>query len=257
MTILILGGGALGAQAVLLAKAAGFRVILADKNATCPAKALADEFVNIDVTKADLPEADLILPATESQAVLDILPAEKTLFDLAAWNKTASRLEADEFLRSIDIPIPEYFPRGSEPYLVKPDRGSFGMGIWVTDDFCEVGGAVNAGFVTQEELDGPVWSQVVVGKPGAYTACAPAKLSFDGRRRTGAECLPAPESAALADSAEKIAEAIGLSGILEVEAIFHRGVWKVIDLNARLPMYTGEALLETGINLLGELATLA
>ena len=52
-------------------------------------------------------------------------------------------------------------------------------------------------------------------------------------------------------------EAIGLSGILEVEAIFHRGQWKVIDLNARLPMYTGEALLETGINLLGELVSLA
>jgi len=253
MTILILGGGALGVQAVMLAKAAGFHVILADKNAACPAKALADEFLNIDVTKTALPKADLVLPATESQAVLDVLPAEKTLFDLAAWNKTASRLTADEYLRSIDIPIPEYFPRGSEPYLVKPDRGSFGIGIWVTEDFCEVGGAVNAGYVTQEELDGPVWSQVVVGKPGDYAVCAPAKLSFDGRHRTGAACLPAAEPEALAETAVKIAESLGLSGILEVEAIFHRGVWKVIDLNARLPMYTGEALLETGINLLGEL----
>jgi len=255
MTILILGGGALGVQAVMLAKAAGFRVVLADKNAACPAKALADEFVNIDVTKAALPEADLILPALESDAVLNILPAEKTLFDLNAWNRTASRLEADAFLRSIGVAIPEYFPRGSEPYLVKPDRGSFGIGIWVTEDFCEVGGAVNAGYVTQEELDGPVWSQIVVGNPGDYTAYAPAKLSFDGRCRTGAACLPAVEPEALAETAKTIAEAIGLSGILEVEAIFHRGVWKVIDLNARLPMYTGEALLETGINLLGELAT--
>ena len=253
MTILILGGGALGAQAALLAKAAGFRVILADKNPACPAKALADEFVNIDVTKATLPDADFILPAVESDAVLQNLPAEKVLFDLAAWNKTASRLEADEFLRSIGVAIPEYFPKGSEPYLVKPDRGSFGTGIWVTEDFCEVGGAVNAGFVTQEELSGPVWSQVVVGTPGAYTAYAPAKLTFDGRCRTGAACLPADEPEALADTAKTIANAIGLSGILEVEAIFHRGVWKVIDLNARLPMYTGEALLETGINLLGEL----
>lgn len=256
MTILIIGGAALGVQAVLLAKAAEFHVVLADKNPACPAKALADEFVNIDVTKAPLPEADLILPATESEAVLNILPGEKALFDLNAWNRTASRLEADEFLRSMGVPIPEYFPRGSEPYLVKPDRGSFGAGIWVTEDFCEVGGAVNAGFVTQEELNGPVWSQVIVGKPGNYTAYAPAKLSFDDRCRTGAACLPASEPEALAETAVKIAEAIGLSGILEVEAIFHRGLWKVIDLNARLPMYTGEALLETGINLLGELSSL-
>lgn len=252
MTILILGGGALGVQAAMLAKAAGLRVLLADKNPACPAKALADEFMHIDITKAALPEADFVLPATESQAILESLSGKNLLFDLAAWNKTASRLTADEFLRSIGVAIPEYFPKGSEPYLVKPDRGSFGMGIWVTEDFCEVGGAVNAGFVTQEELDGPVWSQVVLGIPGAYTAYAPAKLSFDGRQRTGAECLPAPDAETLADTAKTIAEAIGLSGMLEVEAIFHRGQWKVIDLNARLPMYTGEALLETGINLLGE-----
>lgn len=253
MTILILGGGALGVQAAKLAKAAGLHVILADKNAACPAKALADEFLNIDITKAVLPEADYILPATESQTVLESLSGDHLLFDLDAWNRTSSRLAADEFLRSIGVAIPEYFPRGSEPYLVKPDRGSFGMGIWVTEDFCEVGGAVNAGFVTQEELDGPVWSQIVLGTPGAYTAYAPAKLSFDGRHRTGAACSPAPEAEALADTAGTIAQAIGLSGMLEVEAMFHRGQWKVIDLNARLPMYTGEALLETGINLLGEL----
>lgn len=254
MTILIIGGGALGLQAVKLAKAAGHRTLLADKNAACPAASLADEFFHMDVTKAPLPQADFILPATESEAVLSLLPADTALFDLAAWNKTASRLEADSFLRELGIPAPEYFPMGSEPYIVKPDRGSFGQGIWVTEDFCEVGGAVNAGFVTQEELNGPVWSQIVVGKDGAYTAYPPAKLTFDGfRRRMDALCQPAPDADALAASAKTIAGAIGLHGILEVEAIFHQGLWKVIDLNARIPMHTGEALLESGINLVDEM----
>lgn len=256
MTILILGGGALGVQATTLAKAAGFHVLLADKNTACPAKALADEFFLIDAAKDPLPKADLILPATESETVLTHLPAENVLFDLSAWNKTASRLAADEFLRSIGVAIPDYFPKGSEPYLVKPDRGSFGKGIWVTEDFCEVGGAVNAGFVTQEELDGPVWSQIVTGKPGRYTAHPPARLTYNIRQRTGAQCLSAPNADELAHTAEKIARELNLSGILEVEAIFHQGQWKVIDLNARLPMYTDEALLETGINLLEELAAL-
>ena len=254
MTILIIGGADLGLQAVKLAKAAGHHTILADKNAACPAASLADAFFHMDVTKSPLPEADLILPATESEAVLSLLPPEQSLFDPAAWNKTASRLEADRFLRELGIPAPEYFPRGSEPYLVKPDRGSFGRGIWVTEDFCEVGGAINAGFVTQEELNGPVWSQIVVGTPGAYTAYPPAKLSFNSlRRRTDAVCEPAPEADALASFAQKIAQALALHGVLEVEAIFHRGLWNVIDLNARIPMLTGEALMRTGINIVSEI----
>ena len=254
MKLLILGGGAIGAQAAKLAKTAGFYVLLADRNPVCPAAALADEFLNIDFVKHPLPPADAVLPAVENDEVLMNLPAG-ALFDAAAWKLTASRLAADEWMREKGIPVPEYFPRGSEPYLVKPDRGSFGQGIWVTEDFCEVGGAVNAGFVTQEELDGPVWSQVILGKDGDYTAYAPAKLSFAGRRRTGAECVPVPEATQLEETAKKLAQLMNLRGILEVEAIFHRGVWKVVDLNARLPMYTGEALLETGINLLDELVS--
>lgn len=254
MKLLIIGGGALGVQAVMLAKAAGFYTILADKNPSSPAANMADEFIPMDVTTAALPEADAVLPALEAENVLAILP-EKALFDPAAWALTASRLRADKFLQEKGIPAPEYFPMGSEPYLVKPDRGSFGRGIWVTEDFCEVGGAVNAGFVTQEELNGPVWSQIVVGKEGDYTAYAPAKLTFDAMRlRTGAECLPAPDPDGLGETAMAIAKAMNLRGILEVEAICHHGVWKVIDLNARLPMYTGEALLERGVNILGELA---
>lgn len=253
MKLLIIGGGALGVQAVMLAKAAGFYTVLADKNPACPAAAMADEFVLMDVTKAPLPEADAVLPALEAESALAILP-KAALFDSAAWNLTASRLSADAFLQEKGIPISEYFPMGSEPYIVKPDRGSFGRGIWVTEDFCEVGGAINAGFVTQEELTGPVWSQIVVGKEGDYAAYAPAKLTFDPMRlRIGAECLPAPDASALGETAVAVAGAMELRGILEVEAIYHQGVWKVVDLNARLPMYTGEALLETGVNILGEL----
>lgn len=254
MKLLILGGGALGVQAVLLAKEAGFYTMVADKNPACPACAMADEFFPMDVTKGPLPQADAVLPALESEEVLRALP-ENALFDAGAWELTASRLRADAFLTEKGIPAPEYFPMGSEPYIVKPDRGSFGRGIWVTEDFCEVGGAVNAGFVTQEELNGPVWSQVVVGKEGAYTAYAPAKLTFDAfRLRTGAECLPAPDEKGLKQTAISAAKAMALRGILEVEAIFHSGVWKIVDMNARLPMYTGQALLGSGVNILRELA---
>lgn len=251
MELLIIGGGALGEQACRLARAGGIHTVLADRDAACPAAALADAFVSLDVTAAPLPGADFILPATESEAVLARLSGENALFDPKAWALCSSRLAADEFLRKIGVALPEYFPGGSEPYIVKPDRGGFGRGIWVTEDFCEVGGAVNGGFVAQEELPGPVWSACVIGKPGAYTACPPARLTFDDRRRrTAAECADPPEGEALEETALRIAGAMALRGVLEVEAIFHRGVWKVTDLNARLPMLTPDALLEKGVNLL-------
>jgi pyrrolysine biosynthesis protein PylC len=255
MTILILGGGLLGQQACRLAKAAGMTVYLVDKDKTCLAAPLADELLVADAATAALPKADYVLPALESETVLAALSGDGLLFDAKAWNLTASRLASDEFLRQHHIPAPEYFPGGSEPYIVKPDRGSFGRGIWVTEDFCEVGGAVNGGFVTQEELDGDVWSAVVIRSPKGTTAYAPAKLTFDDRRRrTGAVCEAAPETEALKDTACAVADAMGLTSMLEVEAIFHHGLWKVVDLNARLPMLTGEAILAaTGENILSAL----
>lgn len=232
MRLRILGDGPLAEQAERLASAAGMEIT------------------------HDAP--DYILPATEDDAVLNALRGDNVLFDADAWRLCSSRLAADAFLREHGVPVPAYFPGGSEPYIVKPDRGSFGFGIWVTDDYCEVGGAVNAGFVTQEELHGDVWSAAVVGTPGAYTVHAPAKLTFDGRRRrTAAQVAEAPQAEALKETALAAADAVGVRGVLEVEAICHLGVWKVIDLNARLPMLTPDALLaSTGVNLLEELIKL-
>lgn len=227
MKIQIIGSGALYDQALRLAQAAGYDVV-------------SDG-------------ADVILPAAESDDVLKSIAGENVLFDAAAWAIASSRLTTDALLKEKGIPAPEYFPGGSEPYLVKPDRGGFGLGIWVTDDYCEVGGAVNAGFVTQEELPGDVWSAAVVGTPGAYTVYPAAKLSYDGRRRAGAVIEPAPDAEALAETAKACAEALSVRGVLEVEAIHHLGVWKVIDLNARLPMLTSDALLAQGVNLLEKL----
>ncbi len=229
MTLRIIGAGPLAEQARRLADAAGLAVVSSD--------------------------ADYTLPATEDDGTLKALAGENVLFDAAAWAIASSRLKSDALLREHGIPAPAYFPGGSEPYIVKPDRGGFGLGIWVTDDYCEVGGAVNAGFVTQEELSGDVWSVAVTGTPGGYTAHPAARLTFDdGRHRTDAVCEPAPEAELLAKTAIDAAEAVGVHGVLEVEAIFDGGVWKVIDLNARLPMLTGDALLAAhGVNLLTEL----
>lgn len=215
------------------------------------AKRLADA-AGIPLT-AEVSGADLILPVSGEEAAR-FLPDSRVIFCPEAWELCSSRVASDAFLREQSIPVPEYFPGGSEPYLVKPDRGEFGRGIWVTDDYCEAGGAVNAGFVTQEEIPGDVWSIVVTGGPGAYTVHAPVRLTFDAlRHRSEAVCLPAPESSALEAHAVRAAGAMSMRGILELEAIFHLGIWKVTDMNARLPVLTPDALLTGGTNLLSVL----
>ena len=237
MKLLIIGSGALAEQACRLAEAS----------------ALVEEYELWNGVGA-MPAADRVLPATKDERLL-ALAGPDALFDPDAWALASSRLGADAFLQEHGFPVPAYFPGGSEPYIVKPDRGGDGKGIWVTEDFCEVGGAVNAGFVAQEELIGPVWSVAVTGANGGYTAHTPAKLTFDDRRRTGAACESFPAGAEALDKlATDIARAMGLRGILEVEAIWCHNTWFVTDLNARLPLYTPDAVLDVaGINLLDEL----
>ena len=237
MKLLIVGTGALAEQAGRLAQASS----------------AVDGFEIWNGTGA-MPAADRVLPATRDESVLKTLEDARSLFDPAAWALTSSRLGADAFLQERGFPVPAYFPGGSEPYIVKPDRGGAGKGIWVTEDFCEVGGAVNAGFVTQEEMSGPVWSVAVTGRAGDYTVHAPARLDFVGRRRAGAVCEAAPSEASLTGLAADVAGAIGMRGILEVEAIWSRNAWWITDLNARLPLYTPDAVLKaTGVNLLDEI----
>ena len=169
MKLLIVGTGPLAEQAGRLAQAS----------------ALIDGY-EIWSGTGSMPDADYILPLAGDEELLKTLTGARVLFDAPAWTLASSRLGADAFLQERGFPVPAYFPGGSEPYIVKPDKGGGGRGIWVTEDFCEVGGAVNAGFVAQEEMEGPVWSAVVTGVPGAYTVHAPAKLDFAGRRRLGA-----------------------------------------------------------------------
>ncbi len=231
MKLQIVGVGPLAVDAARLAEAAGYELV--DSG------------------------ADRVLPATERDELLVGLTGKNVLLDRDAWALASSRLKTDKFLHEHGIPAPAAYPGGAEPYVVKPDRGGFGRGIWVTDDTCEVDGAVNAGFVAQEELPGDVWSAAVTGTPGDYTVHAPARLTFDGRRqRIDAVLEDHPAADELRRTARSVAEAMGLHGVLEVEAIYHRDEWKVIDLNARLPLLTSDALLETGVNLLEEIVNI-
>lgn len=260
MTILVLGSGLRGAAACHLAKKAGHRVILCDKKRNGPAMGLCDEFIPLD--PQNLPAADYIFPATADEALLAPFRGEKLLFDPLAQEVCRSKLAGDDYLAAHGYPRPRRFPEGSEPYIVKPDSDSFGRGIWATEDFCEVGGAVNANFLTQEELTGPVVSVTVWGRPGAYVCGPVLGLTTDDRYDLCEARLPAPigpdAAGAFTQDALRLAEEIRLEGLLEVQAVYHGGKCKIIEINGHLPELSALCLFAgAGINLVQQLLALA
>ena len=189
-------------------------------------------------------------------------PTEATLS--LACNDPAHRLCADkqsahDFLTAKGFPQPQDFPGGSEPYIVKPATGGgCGRGIWVTEDYCEAGGGVNAGFLVQEELHGAVLSVAVVGYHGRVAVCPAVRLVMDDRYDRCAAEYPAAEGAALLPLAERLGEALALEGVLELKAVVTSEGAYIISLNEGLPALASTALHHgAGLNPLGALAALA
>lgn len=254
MTVLIPGSDLRAAAAAFLAKEAGFTVWVCDRRKG-PAAGLCDRFVPFDPQA--LPEAEAVLAVSGDESLLSPFRGQ-LVYDPLAPEPCRSKLACDDWLAARGYPRPQRFPQGSEPYIVKPDRGSRGLGIWVTEDFCEVGGAVNANFLTQEVLHGPLVSVTVWGRPGAY-GCSPVLgLEADDRYDLCRAFLPAPLSAEAAEAfradALRAAQELQAEGFLELQAVYHGGVCKIIEMNSHLPELSALALYAgTGLNLVQQL----
>ncbi len=252
MTILVLGAGLRGAAACYLAKKAGHRVLVTDTKPG-PAAGLADEFVAFD--PAAMPAVDAVFPAAEDEALLALFRGKGLIYDPAEPAVCGSKLAMDDLLEQNGFARPQRFPDGSEPYIVKPDRDCFGRGIWSTDDFCEVGGAVNANFLCQEELRGALVSVTVLGRAGVYTAGPVLALETDDRYDLCRASLPAPLSPEAGErfvsEALRLAELLGAEGILELQAVYHGGDCCIIEVNRLLPELSALCLETAGcVNLL-------
>lgn len=189
---------------------------------------------------------------TNSEAAADkVFPADEKLKALCR-----SKSAVNERLAVAGVPLPADFPDGSEPYLVKPDDGRNGQGIWTTADYCEVGGAVNAGFVTQEERSGKLLSVAVRASETGPMVFPPIELLQDDRYcRTGARYpagLSEEEERILKDAAQKAAEALQPVGFMEVKAVSGPAGVAVISVNEGLPALAASALwYGAGLSLLG------
>lgn len=274
-SILIVGGKLQGAEACYLARKAGIRTILVDKDPDVPARGLCDEFLCRDLfeERYGLREAfdrvDLVLPAMENDAVLDWLQDKarpwgfRLAFDGTAYNISSSKTASDRLFRALALPAPAYYPEGQFPYLAKPVSGSGSEGVRVLQT-PEVLAAALAdpaypeNLIIQEFLEGPSYSLEIIGRPGAYRTYAVTQIHmddvYDCCRVTTPCVLPPGQDEAFRRMAETLADALDLVGIMDLEVILSGGKLKLLEIDARIPSQTPAAILHsTGVNLLSEL----
>lgn len=156
----------------------------------------------------------------------------------------ADKHAAHDFFAAHALPQPHDFPAGSEPFIVKPANNTCGRGIWSTEDFCEAGGGINAGFLVQEELRGPIFSVTLLGFNGQLFVCPAVELVMDDRYdRCGAVYPAAKEPAQAAEAlARRLGEALALEGAMELKCVFSGGRTVIVSINEGIGALAATAL---------------
>ena len=281
MRIAIVGGALQGMEAVLLSKQAGFESVVLDRKRNAPAMSLCDEPVNIDPTKD--PEGalkvfetcDAVIPACEEMDLLKVLDSMKDkmgcplLFDLKSYNISNSKNKSNEVMNSVGVPLPQPWPQCGFPAIVKPSSqsGSIGVTVAMNEDDMRKGLEIVKGLndepVIQEFVHGKSVSVEVIGDgknaKGYITTEVCLDSNYDCKMvRCNPNIMSKEDCDLFADMGKDIAEAIGLSALMDVEAILTPKGLRILEIDARIPSQTPAAIeAATGVNLLEELATTA
>ena len=281
MRIAIVGGALQGMEAVLLSKAAGYETVVLDRKKSAPAMSLCDEPVNIDPTKD--PEGalevfrgcDAVIPACEEMDLLKVLDSMKSkmdaplLFDLASYNISNSKNRSNEVMKSVGVPLPQPWPQCGFPAIVKPSSqsGSIGVTVAMNDEDMKKGldivKSLNDEPVIQEFVHGKSVSVEVIGNGKTAKGYITTEVCLDSNYdckmvRCNPNIMTKDDCDLFAKIGKDVAEAIGLSALMDVEAILTPKGLRVLEIDARIPSQTPAAIeAATGVNLLEELATTA
>lgn len=271
--IVIVGGKLQGMEAAYLGREAEMEVLLIDQNPDAPAQKLCSRFICGDVL-SDAPQirqaldsADMILPTMENDKVLEGLTelswkrGYTLAFDWEAYKISSSKRRSDAMFAEYGLPCPQYYPKGSFPYIAKPEEGSGSHGVQYFEKQEELNTFLNqqtASFIIQEFVEGPSYSVEIIGRPGSYRTYEITEIFVDD----GYDCNLAaayrtiePEKAKrIQELARQIAEIISLTGIMDLEVIDHHGEIKILEIDARLPSQTSIAVYHaSGMNYIKEL----
>jgi len=273
----VLGGGLQGLEAAYLLRKAGHRVVMLDRRPQAPAFGLADEKLNFDVLACSssqlsvfLQKVDVIIPATENSPALAVM-AKAALeagitfcHDAEAFQVSRDKLLSNQLFERLGLPRPLPWPMGDYPLFVKPACGSGSEGVQVVSLPSELAEILErqterqGGLVIEEFVTGPSYSVEVVTVQGKGVAFATTLLHFDEHfdcNRVLAPCdLSEQEAEKMRELALRMASALNLTGIMDLETIYADRQFKVLEIDARLPSQTPTAVLHaTGENLMAYL----
>jgi pyrrolysine biosynthesis protein PylC len=280
MRLAVVGGKLQGTEACYLGLKAGFETVLIDRRPDPPAAGLAAESHALDIAVDDalareiLVSCDAVLPACEDDDTLAWLARAvpelgvPLLFDPAAYAVASSKTASNRLIADLGVPAPRPWPACGLPVVVKPSTASGSEEVHVArseEELAEARVALErAGHevVVEEYVAGPSLSIEVLAMDGEAVPCLVTGLEFDAdydcKRVTApvvGDSLYAhigdEPARSLATSGARLAEALRLNGIMDVEAMIAGGQAKVIEVDARLPSQTPAAVLHAyGVNLL-------
>jgi pyrrolysine biosynthesis protein PylC len=250
---------------------------------------VADITADEDRARTLVASCDAVLPACEDLATLEWLAARvegwgvPLLFDLAAYRVTQSKAASRDLFERLGVPRPASWPHCGFPAVVKPDVASGSDGVAVVGDEVELEQATAAlraaGHepLVEEYVAGPSLSYEVLAAGGRARALQVTGLEFDavydckrvvapvGEVGVGEEpapvgadggtdwerSVPAGTLAAFAGVSARLAEGLGLCGLMDVEVMVRAGGPLVLEIDARLPSQTPTAVYwSSGVNIL-------
>lgn len=277
MLVGIVGAKLQGVEAAYLARKAGWEVRVVDKEACAPASGLSDDFVQADVTLEEglggvLGGCDFIIPALEDENALRSLMGWSRdrgvplAFDPGAYAVSSSKLKSAALFEDLGLPTPAAWPQCDFPVLAKPDRGSGSKDIRIFRDLDSLkkefpAPLPPAGWVLEEFLEGGQYSLEVIGRSGHYRALQVTDLyvdqDFDCKRVVAPSNLSRDLVANLEDLSLRLAAALDLNGIMDVEVVLSGAELKILEIDARLPSQTPTAVYwstnQNMVALLGDL----
>ncbi len=277
MRLCIVGGALQGMEAVFLGHKAGYETIVIDRRAEAPALSICDEPHVLDPLE-DPWEAmeifgtcDAVLPACEEHDLLSALDRMlagsgiRFLFDLRAYDTSQSKLESNELMTKVGVPLPGRWPECGFPVVVKPSSqsGSIGVSVAHSEEEIQAGlekvSSLGDEPVIQEFVHGKSVSIEVIGDGKDARAYVTTEVVLDGgydckEVRCFPDILDGEQQAVFEDCSRRTAEALGLGALMDVEAILTPKGLRFLEIDARIPSQTPAAIYTaTGINLLEQL----
>jgi pyrrolysine biosynthesis protein PylC len=245
-----------------LAEKAGWETLLCDRKKDPPALNLAGSFFQADWLTLSLKEIerlcsnfDLIIPALEDKAVLNSLYKAKALniippvaHDFEAYEISSSKLRSKKLFQELNIDCAaSWRPGAFGDFMVKPDDLSGSRGVrhfFCSKEVEEVfpDERSRKGLVVEEFLDGPSYSLEVTAKDGVSLCFEVTQLCFDNFYDCRMVIAPSSLSENLEQdfkaAAHKLAKALKLTGIMDLEIIVARCRLRLLEIDARFPSQT-------------------